>query len=168
MIYFINMQSLTQTNVFFTLVLRSHLQDTNVPHVSQPGEQQVWCITGEPPDWTTVAILCSTLNNTLNFWGDVDSYQCIRSILWFFFTLYDGETLCRVHIVHVMIKEIMKQGRTASVLRRVSVQWVSSQCPDIIGHWVRHQPCLFLADIHTAPFKRWCGQQRPYVWMTAT
>lgn len=30
MIYFINMQSLTQTNVFLTPVLHTHLQDTNV------------------------------------------------------------------------------------------------------------------------------------------
>lgn len=30
MIYYINMQSLTQTNVFLTPVLLTHLQDTNV------------------------------------------------------------------------------------------------------------------------------------------
>lgn len=30
MIYFINMKSLTQTNVFLTSVLPTHLQDTNV------------------------------------------------------------------------------------------------------------------------------------------
>lgn len=28
------------------------------------------------------------------------------------------------------------------------------------GHWHAH--------IHTTAFKRWCGQQRPHVWMTAT
>lgn len=30
MIYFINMQSLTQTNVFLTQVLHTHLKDTNI------------------------------------------------------------------------------------------------------------------------------------------
>lgn len=78
MIYFINMQSLTQTNVLLTLVLYTDLQDTNALHVSSPGERRdAWPANNQNElHLLYCALSCWTLNNALYFgetWSDMKS-----------------------------------------------------------------------------------------------
>lgn len=55
MIYFINMQSLTQTNVFLTPVLRTHLQDTNVPMCLNLESCRCDVSPASKPEWSNIS-----------------------------------------------------------------------------------------------------------------
>lgn len=71
MIYFINMQSLTQTNLFLTLVFHAHLQDTNVLMCLNLENGRCDASLANNQNEAHLpycALLCLTLNNTLYFW----------------------------------------------------------------------------------------------------
>ena len=66
MIYFINMQSLTQTNVFLAPALHTHLRDTNVLMCLNPESCRCDASPANSQNEGTVAILCTVyLNITL-------------------------------------------------------------------------------------------------------
>lgn len=140
MIYCINIQSLTQTNVFLTPVLRAHLPGPNVlVHLhlqscrcdASPAHQREW----------------SRINHHTELNGE-------RTLL-----------ICRLERAQFgVVCVIRNKSRLDPVLT-----WACEVTE-------RFQPCAgymtlrqgrWLADIHTTAFKRWRGQQRPYVWMTA-
>lgn len=127
MIYFINIESLTQTNVFLTLVLHTHLQATNV----------LMCLNLESsrcdaspannhneahlPYW---ALSHQTLNTTLYFWETwlhTTSLFIHNKIYTMLALLYKmGQALivytgrCILLCVNVMTEEISRQGQTTS------------------------------------------------------
>lgn len=99
MIYFINMQSLTQTNVLLTLVLHTHLQDTNVLHVSSP---RVRCDASPANNQNEArSLYCApsrwTLNNALSFWetrSHMTSLLMLNKVLYHvILTLHNGKLL---------------------------------------------------------------------------
>ncbi len=61
MIYFINMQSLTQTNVFLTPALHTHLQDTNVLMCLNLESCRCDASPANHQNEATFAILCTAL-----------------------------------------------------------------------------------------------------------
>lgn len=114
-IYFINMQSLTQTNAFFTPVLRTHLQDTNALVCLNPESCRCDASSAEQPERSNICHIVHSSSSTLH---------CIKII-----NFISGATRCHTMCHSLLIYSLFIHNRVYILPFFIGIEWEKSLWP---------------------------------------